>query len=149
MPSGFYYTDDSPVVLNEFPRAERIESSPNERALATISWRRRAGLKHETEEGAYWVFRQANRRVWRLVFRVPETELDTFRDLDDAVDGDAEAFYFVPDVDDSPYTSYLVRKTSDFEPQPIEAQWDGSQILKWYDYTLELTEESEAGQILA
>lgn len=150
MPSGYALLDASPVVIVEFPKGERFESTPNERAVAGLTARRRTGLVHETEEGVYWVFRQANRRRWRLVYRVTETELAIFQVLDDAVDGDAEAFYFYPDVDASPLTSYLVRKVPDFDPPSIGTPTVVSgDIVMMYDYVLEMTEESEAGQILA
>lgn len=150
MPSGYYLQDESPITITDFPKGERFESTPNERAVSGMTARRRTGLVHETEEGAFWVFRQSNRRRWRLVYRVNETDLAIFQTLDDAVDGDADAFYFVPDVDASPIVSYLVRKTSDFDPPSIGTpQLVSGVIVMMYDYVLELLEESAAGQILA
>lgn len=150
MPSGYYLLDDSPPVVLEFPKAERFESTANARAVSGLTARRRTRLKHETEEGAYWVYPQSDRRYFRLVFRVTEIDLEFFYDLDEAVGGDEDAFYFVPDVDASPQVAYLVRKTQDFETPSIGTPtYISGEIVQMYDYVLEMLEESEAGQILA
>lgn len=150
MPSGWYPTTDSPPNVVEFPKAERFESTANSRGLSGLTQRRRTRIKHETEEGAYWVYPQSNRRHWRLVFRCTEPEMDVFRDLDDAVNGDEDAFYFVPDVDASPQVAYLVRKQQDFDTPPVGTPtYISGEIVQIYDYVLEMLEESEAGQILA
>jgi len=158
MPSGYYQPDQSPPVLIEFPKGERFDSSPNERAISGMTARRRTGITLETEEGAFHKFKQSNRRRWRLVYKVTEIELQIFRDLDDAVDGDGSSFLFVPNVDD-PSTTYLVRKVADFDPPPTgnPTRISGfnppiaatGEKVNLFDYVLEMIEESEAGQILA
>lgn len=77
--------------------------------------------------------------------------MEVFMDLDDAVNGDESAFYFYPNVDNgSPPVSYLVRKQADFDPPSIGTPTNvNGTIVQMYDYVLELTEESTAGQILA
>lgn len=150
MPSGYYLVTDSPPNIREFPTAERFESTALSRAVSGLTQRRRTRIKHETEEGAFWVYPQANRRHWRLVFRVTETDLEFFYDLDEEVGGDEDAFYFVPEIDASPELAFLVRKQQDFDTPPIGTPtYVSGEIVQIYDYVLELLEESEAGQILA
>lgn len=146
---GYYLIDTSPIEVVTFPKAERPGSTPMGRGSAPIA-REHTDLVHETEEGVLWVYPQVRRRRWRLTFRVSEPELEIFETLHLAVDGQVTPFYFIPDVDASPMTAYLVRKSRDFDPAQLDTvHWDGTDNVPYYDYVLEMREESEAAQILA
>lgn len=150
MASGYYLTTDSPINIREFPIAERPGSSPLGRRAGPIS-RENTDLVHETEEGLLWVYEQSTRKTWELTYRcTTEAQLEFFETLHDTVDGQRNAFYFIPDVDESPMQTYLVRKEKDFQPQGISTPTVSSgTIIGIYDYTLRLREESTAAQILA
>jgi len=149
MPSGYYLTTDSPPNIVEFPHAERAASSPLGRRAGAIS-REHTDIEHETEEGVIWNYPQIRRRVWDLTFRITtEDDLEFFEDLHLAVDGRSSAFYFIPDVDESPMQEYLVRKDKDFLPMGLDTPtFIGGVIVGIYDYHLILKEESEAAQVL-
>lgn len=147
---GYFLADSSPVEIVTFPRADHYASSSTPRGRLGPIAREHTDLDFETEEGVHWIYPQIRRRVWFLTFKVSEYELEIFETLHQAVDGQRVAFYFMPDVDDSsPMISFLVRKEKDFLPRKVDTQWDGTNIVGWYEYTLELREESEAAQILA
>lgn len=148
---GYYLADTSPIEVVTFPVAERPGSSPIGRTrTGAVLAREHTDLVHETDEGVLWVYPQVRRRRWRLIFRVSEDDLEIFETLHVAVDGQRIAFYFVPDVDASPFVSYLVRKVPDFDPQQIDTpKTELGEIIPMYDYVLEMREESEAAQILA
>ncbi len=146
---GYYLIDTSPIEIVTFPKAERPGSTPIGRGSSPTA-RERTDLVHETEEGVLWVYPQVRRRRWRLVFRVSEPQLEIFETLDLAVDGEVSPFYFLPDVDVSPLTAYLVRKVKDFDVTNLDTvHYDGTDNIPYYDYVLEMREESEAAQILA
>jgi hypothetical protein len=66
-----------------------------------------------------------------------------------AVDGRADAWYFIPDVDESPRQEYLVRSVRrEFLPPGVEATIENGYLVQVFDYVLELEEESAAAQIL-
>lgn len=113
--------------------------------------REHTDIRHETEEGVLWIYPQVRRRVWDLTFRLTtEDELNFFETLHLAVDGEAQPFYFIPDVDESPMQEYLVRKEKDFLPSGIEfARVISGNNIAAFDYHLILKEESEAAYILA
>lgn len=70
----------------------------------------RTGIKFVTELGRRYVFRQFRRRKYRFPFLLLPDELEILRTLDEAVDGDADPFLYVPDVDASPIEFIFVRK---------------------------------------
>jgi hypothetical protein len=130
--------------------AERPGSSPEGRRAGPIS-REHTDLVHETEEGVLWIYPQVRRRVWDLTFRLTtEAHLNFFETLHLAVDGQAEAFYFIPDVDESPMQEYLVRKEKDFMPAATDSPTVlAGIIIPVFDYHLVMREESAAALILA
>lgn len=146
---GYYLTTDSPPNIVTFLTAERPGSSPEGRRAGAIS-RIRTKIKHRTEEGVLWTYKQYEGRKWDLTFRiVTEAQLDFFETLDLAVDGDGQ-FYFIPDVDESPMQEYLVRKEDSFLPTPIEfASYVSGNNIAAFDYHLIMEEESAAAYILA
>jgi len=137
---GYYLAD--PGTLVTFPVAERYGSTPIARSEADIVY--------ETNKGKRWVYKQFTRRVWKLVFRMTAQELGFFLDLHEAVEGQAQTFYFVEDVDtfDSVDDAFLVRKEPDFMPVelPDPAIVNGVQTAI-YDYTLELTTEPTDAEV--
>lgn len=145
---GYYLADASPIEIVTFPVGERPGSSLRGK-LGPLA-REHTDLSFETEEGVLWIYPQVRRRIWDLIFRVNEYQLETFETLHLAVDGQRIAFYFMPDVDLSPSSAYLVRKEKDFNPQQIDTPTHISNVIvPYYDYHLILREESEAAQILA
>lgn len=145
---GYSLADSSPPEIVEFPVAERPGSSLRGKLGPTA--REHTNLEFETEEGVLWIYPQIRRRIFRLIFRVNEYDLEIFETLHQAVDGNRIAFYYYPDVEASPLTSFLVRKARDFDPQQIDTPtYISNVIVPIYDYVLEMREESEAAQLLA
>ena len=145
---GYSLADSSPVEIITFPKGERPGSSLRGK-LGPLA-REHTDLEFETEEGVLWLYPQVRRRIWDLVFRVTEYELEIFETLHQAVDGQRIVFYFYPDVDASPLISYPVRKEKDFKPQQIDTPTVINDIIvPVYDYHLIMREESAAAQILA
>lgn len=147
---AYYLTTDSPPNPTEFPIAERHSTgTPIGRGAGAIA-REHTDLVHETEEGVLWVYPQARRRTWNLTFRLSTAaHLAFFETLHNAVDGQANAFYFIPDIDESPMQEYLVRKDKDFMPTMIDAGVLSGSLVGVFDYVINLREESAAAQILA
>lgn len=141
---GYSLVDASPVEIIEFPRSVRASSSLLGKNAGPIA-RERTDLVFETQEGVKWIRSQIRRRKWTLTFRVTLAELEIFATLDLAVDGQATAFYFYPNVD-NPSEVYLVRKAKDFDPPAVDQFAKG--MVRIFDYVLELIEESAAAQIL-
>jgi|SRR5688572_4967679 len=148
--AGYIDPSSSPPAVTEFPIGERPQSSPQGRRAGAIS-REHTDLEMETDEGVFWNYPQPRRRTWELIFRcTTEAHLDFFETLHLAVDGHSTAFYFIPDVDESPRQEYLVRKEKDFLPLGVEVTLDTQgRIIGVFDYVLRMKEESEAAQILA
>lgn len=137
MISGYSLTDVGAVV--SFAKARRYGS-----ADLDIE---RSELSYETDRGKRWVYSLFERRNWRIDYRVTLAELAVFQTMDAAVKG--IAFYFVPDVA-SPSTRVHVRKEKDFRPKEFEkgVSVSGS-ITRLYDYSLVLTQEPTAAEVLA
>ncbi len=144
---GYYLAHSSPIEIVTFPVAERPGSSLRGK-LGPFA-KEHTDLSFETEEGVLWIYPQIRRRVWDLTFRVDEYDLAIFETLHLAADGQRIAFYFVPDVTNSPIESYLVRKEKDFQPQAIDTPTYISGVnVQIYDYHLIMREESDAAQLL-
>jgi hypothetical protein len=76
--------------------------------------------------------------------------LQFFEDHFLAVDGRADAWYFIPDINESPQQVYLVRNIRrEFLPPGVDATTANGYIVQVFDYALEFEEESQAAQILA
>lgn len=150
MPAGYWLVGETSADVREFLTGERPGSSPQGRRGQALS-KMRTRISLVTEEGVEWNYLQYEGRVWNLVYRMTEdAHLQFFHDLDDAVHGDIEAFYFCPDLSESPLQVYLVRKDKDFLPQGLETPvWDGTNIIWAGDYVLPLREVSAAAYILA
>lgn len=149
--AAYYLLTDSPPNYREFPLGERFESTPQGRRAGVIA-REHTDLVHETEEGVIWNYPQVRRRIWELTYRCyTEAQLDFFETLHLNVDGNSDAFYFIPDVDESPLQEYLVRKEKDFIPPSIGMPTIDSlgRIVGVYDYVFRIKEESAAAVILA
>lgn len=149
--SGYYTTDTSPPSIIEFPLGERPGSSPVGRNAGAIA-RQHDDLFYETDEGVFWDYPRTRRRIWELTFRLyTEEQLQFFEQLHLDADGQANPFWFIPDVDETPMQEYLVRKLDlDFIPPGVAVPIvkDGY-IVGFFDYVLRLREESAAAYILA
>lgn len=118
-----------------YPRAERPDSDPEQLQEDDIEM--------QAQSGRVYVDKLSSRRQWILPFRVPESQLQFFRDQHNAVGGRESAFYFVLDVDGSPIESLLVRKEKEFRFRCIGRFGFQGQLVKWYDYTQTLTEDKD------
>lgn len=112
----------------------------------------RTRIMHVTQFGVKHGYNLSRARVYRYVFRVPETLLTEYMAIDTATFGDVLPFYFVPDIDDfvsSPIGGAVyVRKETEFRPTIVGPfYWEGEGLVQMYDYTLELTEEIPAIEI--
>ncbi len=109
----------------------------------------RGELSYETDRGKHWNYVQYTRKIPRLDFRVTLAQLAIFQTLDTAVNGDEIAFYYVPNVA-VPTTAIYVRKEKGFAPKEYGGGVSVSgSITQLYDYSLQLTQEPTAAEILA
>lgn len=139
MPAG-YYLDPDTIDIVEFP-VERFGGMS--RGV------QRKAIDEETEEGKRLIYRESKRRVFRLNFRVLEDDLQIFKTLHEAVNGDVSSFYFVPDSSDID-TAYLVKKEAAFEPKELsEPTVIDGETFSVFDYDLNLIEERQSATILA
>lgn len=133
---GWYISD--PDDLQEFPVAGGFDS---------IEGDEEGDIDHETERGKRWVYKQFSRRIWRFIFRLTDVQKDFFRDLHRAVGGRETPFYFVPDVDASPLEAVLVRKEKDFIPDSAQGMMIAGGSGRFWQYTMELSEEPEGTEV--
>lgn len=110
----------------------------------------RAGIVLETERGRRYVYRQFQRRTFRLPFALLPVQLAVFAALDEAVDGDGDPFLFIPDVDEaSPGAAIFVRKTAGFVEGTEEPVTVNGAVVRRVIYVLELSEEPTGTEITA
>lgn len=109
--------------------------------------KKRQDLVLETEKGRRWLYKQYDRQTYEFTFRVPPLELDEFRALDTAVDGQRDPFLFYPDTDDLSI-SVFVRKDPDFNEGSEQPGVLSGEIARYSDYVLIVTEEPTGTQIL-
>lgn len=130
---GGYYSPDDPNTLIPFPTGRRYGGAN------TIV---EDDASETTPSGQQWVEKRFARREWAYPFLLLDTDLEFFRDLHEATDGQVTPFEFVEDVNASPLVPYLVRKEQNFEPVPLgfSVQVDGV-IYLVYNYTLKLSLE--------
>lgn len=128
---GYYLTDVDDLI--EFPVAPRPDAVMDDREGVDIHL--------QAERGRIFNYKQAEFGVWTLPFRVNDTNLAFFRTLHDAVDGRSNTFFFVPDVDASPLDAIEVRKERDFKKRAVMFRWENGTRVRYWDYTLTLTEE--------
>lgn len=131
---GYYLVN--PADLHTFTLKERSGSDP--KSIEELD------IVHETDSGKKFVFKQGSRASRKYVFRGTSAQMEQFEDLHILVGGQETAFYFVADV--AAMLAVYVRKEKDFKPSELDqrAVVDGVET-DMYDYTLELTEEPEAG----
>lgn len=125
-----YSLDSSPLVFVDLPSVNRTPGAPRFGAEKHLDER---DTSFETDDGSFWAYRNFSRNVWRLTFRVNETQLMVFRTMHDAVDGALTPFYFRLGTE-----VLYVRKESGFKPQMLTQPTSPEPV---YDYTLTLTEE--------
>lgn len=128
---GYYITDPNSIV--EFPVAPRPD--------AVFDDREGIDIHLQAERGKLFNYKQGEFGKYAIPFRVNDTDLAVFRTLHDAVDGRTTPFFYVPDVDASPLNAVEVRKERDFKKRPVMFRWENGTRVRYWDYTLELTEE--------
>jgi hypothetical protein len=104
-------------------------------------------IVNSTIRGVDYVNKLFGRERFMVTFRFPESERASFKALHTAVGGKLLPFLWLP----NPATSadcYYMRKESDFKPAIAGTGMDGASIALWYDYTLELMEESHGAFVL-
>lgn len=134
MKRAYYLADSSPLTVQTFPVSEQIDSAAPTREGLEISL--------QAPRGRRFIYRQGVRRHWDLKFVLTPEQLQFFEDLDTLVAGASVVFYFIEDVDASPWSIYPVRKETDFKPQPKnQLGMVGGIASRIYEYTLQLSEE--------
>ncbi len=95
-------------------------------------------IELETDFGNDFVYNLQTRLVWELHWRLNETQLQTLADLNDAVGGSVNPFWF--SLDGTGDDAYFVRKEAGFDPIELDTP-DSSTGLMMYDYTMRLRQD--------
>ncbi len=104
-------------------------------------------LELTTERGVRWIRRQFDRQKWVMTFRVTAEQLEDFRTLHQAVDGQSTPFYFSLDyIVASPIGGAIYgRKEAGFAPGQLSDETEPPT----YDYVMTIIEEIDPLTVLA
>jgi hypothetical protein len=112
-----------------------------------VKQREERDILNETVRGVIHANHLFGREYREPSFRFPESEYEAFKALHTAAGGRVLPFLWLPNPASSP-EAYFMRKEADFRPLAAEAGIDGGALALWYDYTLQLTEESFGVSVL-
>jgi len=117
------------ITFHTMPGAYRLGGRPRSREQSVVAL--------ETDNLKQYVYDLGTRQVWELHFRLKDSELDFFDDLDVSVNGAAVPFYFSLSGVGSG-DSVFVRKEPGFDPQELDEPL-GDEM--GFDYVLRLKQE--------
>lgn len=125
--------------IGELVLGKRIQL-PRSRRWGQKPGRQRSDIMLETEHGVKHVYERFQREVRDYAWRVLESELKPFTDLDSQLRGRLNPFVWIPDT--SAREAFLARRTaSDFRPAELDDH------LEAYDVNWSVEEESRGAAI--